>query len=326
MNNTSYMKRMALLLILVSVLKGAAGISAAENPLKPDPIKWCHATKGGVEVRSKPGGKEKSLVKLTRGLLVPAYATKKSGRIEWLRIVVVDPALMTPLSGWVDPAEVEVADATEYPHDDKILALSGSPFLEDFAEENTAVARFILHTKDAGPVLVCYLGTEVLPQTRLQVFYKANGRFKAGQSMDFPFSEMKSPLTSLEVRDLAGDGDEFLVTREPYHVGPQSFGVNMVIRRIEGISFKTIWKTPIAAHNFDSYPPRLDIVDPVVANIGRPGTDTKGEVEFRARGSLTDIVWKGEVNFHALGRDKPLETIHLERTWSWDGTQFKANR
>jgi hypothetical protein len=320
------MKRMALLAILILARGSMAQQPPAKAALKPDPIKWCHVTKDVVEVRSKPGGGEKSVVKLTRGALVPAYASKKAGKSEWLRVVVVDPALMEPRSGWVDPAEVEVAEAAEFPHDDKILALSGAPFVEDFAAENTAVARFILRTKDAGPVLVCYLGTVVLPQTRLQVFFKAPGRFKAGPSLDFPFSEMKSALTSLEVRDLVGDGNEFLITREPYQAGPQNLGVNMVIRRMEGNNFKTIWKAPISAKNFASYPPRLDILDPAEANIGRPGTDTKSEVEFRARGSLTDIVWKGEVNFHALGREKPLETIPLERTWSWDGAQFSLKQ
>ena len=102
---------------------------------------------------------------------------------------------------------------------------------------------------------------------------------------------MKSPITSLEVRDLVDDGNEFLVTREPHHSGPQNFGVNMVLRRIEGNNFKTIWKAPIAAKNFASYPPKLEIPDPVEANIGRPGTDTKGEVEFRVSQPGGAVVW-----------------------------------
>ena len=52
------------------------------------------------------------------------------------------------------------------------------------------------------------------------------------------------------------------------------------------------------------------------------GTDTKGEIEFRARGPQSDIVWKGEIKFHAMGREKPLETLTVERVWSWDGQQF----
>jgi hypothetical protein len=133
---------------------------------------------------------------------------------------------------------------------------------------------------------------------------------------------MKSAITSLEARDLAGDGNEFLVTREPFHAGPMNVGVHMVIRRMEENQLKTVWKAPIAAKNFASYPPRLDILDPAEANIGRPGTNTTGEVQFRARGSLTDIAWIGVVNFHALGREKPVESITLERVWSWDGAQF----
>jgi hypothetical protein len=319
------MKLRALVLILTLALAGTLG-NAAENPLKPGPIKWCYAAKEGVEVHSKAGGSDKPVVKLTRGALLPAYATKKSGQMEWLQVVVVDPGLLTQRSGWVNPADVEVLDAAEFPHDDKLLALSGAPFVEDFAAENTAVARYLLRTKDAGSVLVCYFGTVVLPQTRLQVFIKVNGRFKIGTSFDFPFSEMKSAITSLEARDLVGDGNDFLVTREPFHAGPMNVGVDLVLRRMSGNQLNTVWKAPIEAKNFASYPPRLDIQDPVEANIGRPGTDTKGVIVFRPRGSLTDIAWKGEVNFHALGREKPLETIPLERLWSWDGVRFSPRR
>lgn len=325
MNNTSYMKLRALVLILAGAL-AAPFLNAAENPLKPAPIKWCLAAKEGVAVHSKAGGSDKPLLKLMRGTLLPAYDTKKSGQTEWLHVVVVDPALLTPRSGWVNPADVEVVDGAEYPHDDKLLALSGAPFIEDFAAENTAVARVLLHTKIEGSVLVCYFGTVVLPHTRLQVFYKVNGRFRTGTSFDFPFSEMKSAITSLEARDLAGDGNEFLITQEPYQAGPMNLGVDLVLRRIVQHQLETIWKAPIAAKNLASYPPRLDILDPPEANIGRPGTDSKGVIVFRPRGPVTDIVWKGDVNFHALGREKPLESIPLERIWSWNGTQYKAAR
>jgi hypothetical protein len=133
---------------------------------------------------------------------------------------------------------------------------------------------------------------------------------------------MQSAITNLEVRDLVGDGNECLITREPYHSGPQHFGVNMVIRRMEGNTLGIVWKEILSARNFASFLPRLEILEPDEANIGRPGTDTKGEIEFRARGALTDIVWKGEVNFHALGRERPLDTLSVERVWSWDGLQF----
>ncbi len=322
MNNTSYMKLRALFLILAIPLAATPGHGQARNPLKPDPIKWCYVKKPGTVARTKPGGSEKEISKLTRGTLLPAYESKQSGNVEWLKVVVVDLALMTPRAGWVNAGEVEGMEATLFPDDDKVLALSGSPFVEDFAAENTAISRLLVQTKDAGQVLICYMGTEVLPQTRLQLFSKSGTRFKAGPSLDFPFSEMKSPVAGLEARDLAGDGNEFLITREPYASGPQSFGMNLLIRKIEQGNLKVVGKIPVSAHNFDSYPPRLDIAEPDEANIGRPGTDTKGEIEFRTHGALTDIAWKGEIKFYALGREKPLETISVERVWSWNGVQF----
>jgi hypothetical protein len=326
MNNTSYMKLRPLLLFLAVVSAVTPMAGAAEKSLKPDPIKWCYTTRPGIVARTKPGNDEKELVKLTRGSLQPVYEIKKTGSGDWLRIVNIDLAVMTPRSGWVKSAEVEMAEATEFPVDDKILALSGSPFLEDFIAENTAIARTILHTKSAGLVMICYMGTEVLPQTRLQLFIKSGGRFKASSYIDLPFSEMKSPLAGLEARDMLGEGDEFLVTREPYDAGPSNVGMNVLIRRLEGSAFKIVGRIPVSARNFASYPPRLDIAEPDEANIGRPGTDTKGEIEFRSRGPLTDIAWKGEIRFHALGREKPLETIPLERVWAWDGIQFSPRR
>jgi hypothetical protein len=68
------------------------------------------------------------------------------------------------------------------------------------------------------------------------------------------------------------------------------------------------------------------MAEPDEANLGRPGTDTKGDIEFRTRGAQTDIAWKGEIRFHAIGREKPLETIAIGRLWTWDGVKFKPTR
>ena len=133
---------------------------------------------------------------------------------------------------------------------------------------------------------------------------------------------MKSPLTHIEVRNLTGDGNECLITHEPYSSGPANSGVRLVIRRMEEGDFKIVARLPVSAHNFGSFPPRMEILEPDEANIGRPGTDTEGEIEFRPHGSKTDIVWKGEINFHAMGRELPLETLTVERVWSWNGQEF----
>jgi len=45
-------------------------------------------------------------------------------------------------------------------------------------------------------------------------------------------------------------------------------------------------------------------------------------VEFRPRGALVDIVWKGKVNFHIIGREQLVESVAIEKTCSWDGVKF----
>jgi hypothetical protein len=236
--------------------------------------------------------------------------------------LAVDPAKMVPAKGWIDAIYVEALPAGRFPTDKEILKLADGVFLEDFIEKNTAVARYLVRAPGKEPALVCYLGSVVLPHTRLQIFLPSPGKWSPGPSIELPFSEMQSAIIRLEVRDLLGDGNECLITHEPFRVGPQNAGVNLVIRRLEGGSLKSLWKTPIEARNLASYPPQMDILEPPEMNIGRPGTDTKGDVEFRAREALTDIIWRGKVNFHALGREEPVESISIERAWSWDGTKF----
>ena len=317
------MKLRNLFLILTLAIGGSMLSGVAKDKLKPDPTQWCYAAKGSIEVYSKAGGGKKALVTVPQGALLPVYESKRARKGQWLRVIAVDPALLTQRAGWVDGAGVEAMGAAEFPFDEKILTQAGDAFIEDFAAENTAVARYLLRVSEAEPALVCYLGTEVLPHTRLQVLYRSKGKIKPGPHIEFPLSEMQSAITRIEVHDLTGDGNECLITHEPYSRGPRNFGVNLVIRRIEGNDFRVLLKAPIAAQNLASYPARREMLEPAEANIGRPGTTTTGEVEFRARGALTDVVWKGEINTHALGREKPVETLPVERIWSWDGAEFK---
>ena len=72
----------------------------------------------------------------------------------------------------------------------------------------------------------------------------------------------------------------------------------------------------------DEYERKVQTLAPPEKNIGLPGTVTKGEVEFRARGRISEPVWKGKVEFHALGREEPVDTLSLEKVCTWDGTKF----
>ncbi len=133
---------------------------------------------------------------------------------------------------------------------------------------------------------------------------------------------MQAGISALEARDLLGDGNECLVTREGFNLGPANSGVNVVIRRLEAGTFKLLWRAPVEFSNLGSFPARYQTFTPPQKNIGLPGTVTKGDIEFRARGRISEPVWKGKVEVHVLGRDEPVDTINIERLCGWDGTKF----
>ncbi len=288
----------------------------------PEPTGWCLASKGPLEVRAKPGGHKPPLVTLGKGALVLGYETKSANGRAWVRVRAVDPAKLTPQTGWVDSTQVERLPLSEFPRDEELVRQIGSPFLDDFTAANTAVARYLMRQSQGLPAIICFLGGEILPQSRLQVFFRKAGKLALGPYMEFTFSGVQSAITSLEIRNLVGDGCECIVTREPYSAGPQNDGINMVIRRDEKGELATLWKAPLEARNFASYPARVRILQPPEANIGSPGTVTKGDVEFRARGQLTDLVWKGKVELYAVGREQPLESLPIEKVCQWQGDRF----
>ena len=256
------------------------------------------------------------------GAIVPAFEAKPAGGREWVRIEAVDPAKPAPQMGWIDSTRVEALPLDEIPRDETILKLLGGAWLDDTTARNTAVARYRLRQGEKEPVLVCYLGGDMIGQTRLQILTRSQGQWVAGPYLEFPFADVQSAVTRIEIRDLLGDGNECIITREPFAVGPQNAGVHTVIRRLEKGELKILWKAPLEARNLASYPAMRRVLQPLEANIGMPGTVTKGELEFRARGRLTDLVWKGKVEFHVLGREEPVESVSIEKICAWDGTKF----
>jgi len=165
-----------------------------------------------------------------------------------------------------------------------------------------------------------------LPASRLAAFLPQQGKFVLGPSLEFPFCDLKPGIVTGEVRDLLGDGMECLITREPFREGPATFGLNMVIRRLEHGNFISLWKAPLESRNLEMFPQEMKILQPLEKNAGAPGTVTQGEVEFEARGEISIPVWKATVEFYAAGQDKPLEAIKLTKACPWNGAGFEPVR
>lgn len=315
------LQKVALLFIIVTF--SPAGIRAAEKEKKPPtPTGWCYAAKEAVDAKPAPSERKKTTLRLGRGALVPAFEPKQAGGSNWTRVRVVDPAKLTAETAWVDSSKVESLPLNQFPIDADVLKLLGGSYLDDYTAANAAIARYLVRQGEREPVLICFVGSPMMPQARLQVLPRTPRGFMPGPYLEFPFSEMQAGITSLEVRDLLGDGNDFLITREGFNLGVASHGVNMVIRRLELGVFRILWKAPVEFSNLASFPPKPQMLTPPEKNIGLPGTVTKGDVEFRARGRLSEPVWKGKVEFHALGREEPVDTLNVEKVCAWDGTKF----
>jgi len=321
------MKSKALSFILIVAAWSGAGIpSSAKEKEKekepPKPTGWCYVSQGPVEVRPKTSERKTAVVRLGRGALAPVFQVKQAGGKSWTRIQAVDPAKLTAQMGWVISSQVEVLPASQFPTDAELLKLLGGAYLDDFVAAHTALARFLVRQGKREPAMACFLGAPILPQARLQVFLRTPGKWVVGPSLEFAFADLRAGVTRLEIRHLFGDGDECLVTRETFTLGPQNEGLNLVIRKIAGDAFKKLWQAPVEFRNLASFPPKFQILTPPEKNIGAPGTVTKGDVDFRARDRISEPVWKGKVEFHAFGREQPVETVTVEKVCAWDGTKF----
>ncbi len=202
----------------------------------------------------------------------------------------------------------------------------GGVYLDDVTTSNAQIARYLVRQGNQEPALVCFIGASILPQARLQAFLFSQGKYCPGPFIEFPTSEIKMAITSIEVQDLLGDGNECLVTHEPFVIQSDNQGVNLIIRRIEGQGLKTLWQAPIQYRNTASYPPKLHLLQPPEENIGNPGTRAEGTVEFREHGVLSEPVWKGKVSFYVVGREDALDSVNVEKLCPWDGSKFAPLR
>jgi hypothetical protein len=300
-------------------------VLAASAPAKqkgPTQTAWALVVKGPVEVYPKSSPGKKVLARLGSGALVAAFKTQRSGGGEWTQVRVVVPATLEVTMGWAESSRLETVPLDRFPADAELEKVLGGVYLEDVNARYTQIARFLMRLGRQEPALVCYIGSTFLPRTRLQVFETSGGNWVAGPYLEFLSSQIQTGVTAIEVRDLLGDGNECLVTHEPFAETFGTSGVNLVIRRIEAGKFKTLWQAPLELRNLTSFPPQIKVLDPPEKNIGAPGTITTGKVDFQKAGRVSEPVWKGKVEFHIPGREKPVNEVSVEKVCKWNGSEF----
>lgn len=288
----------------------------------PTQTAWAKVVDGPVEVYPKPSVGKKVLARLGSGALVAAFDTKGSGGSEWTKVRVVTPAALEVMAGWTQSSRLEKLPVSRFAADSELEETMGGVYLEDVNARYTRIARYLLGHGQQEPALVCYIGSAFLPSTRLQVFEWSGRKWVRGPYLEFLSSQMQTGVTEIEVRDLVGNGNECLLTREPFAQTFGTRGVNLVIRRLEASGFKTLWQAPIELSNFTSFPPQIVVLDPPEKNIGAPGTVTKATVDYKSNGQVTEPVWQGIIEFHVPGREEPVKTVSAQKVCKWNGQEF----
>jgi hypothetical protein len=301
----------------------AVRVLPAKESDHAEPIAWCYVQEGRPELVQKAIGRRPSSLSLGRGALVPVLRTESKNGRKRAMLRLTDLSTLNPVNGWVDASRAEIVPFDRFPSDHELLRQLGGEYQDEFTASRVAVARWLVKQGNSGTALVCLVSSVVLPASRLVAFLPAQGNFIRGPWLEFPFSDMKPGILWAEVRDLLGDGIECLITHEPFRKGPEVLGVNVVIRRLERGNFRTLWSAPLESRNLEFFPSEPQILQPLEKNVGAPGTVTKGEVEFQARGNVYIPVWKASVEFFAVGQDKPLNSAKVTKACAWNGSEFE---
>ncbi len=310
-----------LLAVICAALSPVHALSAGERTARAF-TNWGYVRKGPLDVHSKPSAGKRASLQLNRGALVEIWKTTDQGSTHWAQVRALNLAKVDFETGWVDASQLDLFPPAQFPRDAEILRLLGGSYLDDFTAEHAAIARWLVQQGTSDRILVCFVTSRDLPSARLATLVPSGGTFVPGPALDFPSADLEAGITSLELRDLLGDGWDCLVTHEPFHNGPATSGVNEVIRRIEGGKFYTLWSAPLEYRYLDVYPAKIQPLEPPERNIGMPGTVTKGDVTFRSRGKILEPEWKGKVEFHAVGRDEPVNSLTIDKVCPWNGGEF----
>ncbi len=313
------MRNPSLIRLVVFLL--LCGVAAAKDK-KPTQTGWAEVLKSDTQVFARASAGKKASAQLGAGTLVAVYESKRSGGVDWTQVHSTVTATLSPVTGWVESTRLKMFPTGRFPSDEDIEKILGGVYLEDVNTRSIQIARYLVGQHDQEPLLATYIGSSFIPQTRLQIFELKGGTWTAGPYLEFMSSQLKTVVNEVEVRDLVGDGNECLVTHEIFAQTFGSSGTNLVIRRVEAGAFKTLWQAPLDVHNLSSYPPKIKMLDPPEKNIGVPGTVSTGKVTFQSNGPVQEPVWKGKVEFHVPGREKPVNTVNLEKACHWNGKEF----
>jgi hypothetical protein len=309
------------LLIITGI--NAVTIVFAQNRDSRQPIAWCYVHEGPLELMQRVLGRRSKPLSVGRGTLAPVLKTESKKGTTQALLRLTDLATLNPVDVWVDTSKVEIVPIDRFPSDEELLRQLGIEPPSGFSASRAAMARWLVKQGNSGSALVCFVASFGMPISRLAAFLPRGGTFTRGFWLEFPFSDMKPGILSGQVRDLLGDGTECLITHEPFRKGPEVYGVNIVIRRLERGNFKTLWSAPLESRNLDFFPSELQILHPLEKNAGAPGTVTKGEVEFQPRGDMSIPVWKATVEFRAVGQDKPIDSVKVTKACAWNGSEFE---
>jgi len=320
------MRRRILMTALLFIACTFSLTASAREAKQPTPIGWIYVKSGSLTLLPRMGPIKGKASKVLQGTLVPVFDLKEKGGAKWARVRTLSLAAAALQDGWVDSTETTLLPPEAYPPDAELLKLVGGAYLDDITAAHISIARFLVPQGPGAPLLLCYLYGSGLPTAKLVAFAPSQGKYVLGPALDFPASEMNAGITSLEIRDLVGDSRGCIMTHEPFGAGPETHGVNVVIRRIEDDRFLTVWEAPIDSHSLSAFKPKVEILQPPEKNIGAPGTVTTGEVTFRPRANQQDLVWKGKVEFFVFGREKAVDSVNIEKVCTWDGKEFTPLR
>lgn len=319
------MKRIAALLLLVAAALGHSGqaLSKEKKPTgPPKPIGWAYVNDGPRDFSGTTFDLHKVKRKISVGSLLPVFKTKEENGETYGRVLSLNFENGYSEEGWVKIAPKELKPAGAFPLDGDLIPLLGGSYLDDVVADRTEVARYLVHQAQGPDLLLCYLLTGQLMMAKLVVFIPANGKFTPAGSVDIPIAEALNGIASLETRDLVGDGNDCIISKENFRNLLDTAGTNLVIRRVVAGELQTVWQVPVKFKNLSQYNSELRILQPPASNIGAPGTVTTGDVTYKPEGKGQTPVWKGKVEFFIINHEKALDSVSIERSCPWDGNKF----